>query len=94
VGTDCDRATWYLLFRLEQIKQERWEETVKCKLHQLDARYPQGVKHHQQTYWQIWMLLSTVPHLGKLQRRATNEEQGTQHQAYQQAAVPLLRRPF
>jgi len=36
------------------------------------------VKHHQQTYWQGWMLLSLVPCLGKLHLLATREEWGTQ----------------
>jgi len=64
-----------------------------CQLHQLLALQPQGVEKNQQTYWQVWTLLSPVPHLGKFHRHATREEQGTQdrrplvHQARQQTAV-------
>ena len=49
-----------------------------CQLHQLLALQPQGVENHQQTYWQVWMLLSPVPHLDKFHRLATREERGTQ----------------
>ena len=51
------------------------------------------MEKHQQTYWQVWTLLSPVPRLGKLHRLATREEWGTQdrrplvHQARQQGAV-------
>jgi len=34
------------------------------------------VEHHQQTYWQVWTPVSSVPRLGKLHRLATREERG------------------
>jgi len=34
------------------------------------------VENNQQTYWQVWTLLSPVPCLGKLHRLATREEGG------------------
>jgi len=64
-----------------------------CQLHQLLALQPQGVKNHQQTYWQVWTLLTRVPRLGKFHRLAIGEERSTQvkqlraHQARQQGAV-------
>jgi len=53
----------------------------------------QQTQGHQQTYWQVWTLLSQVPGLGKLHRLATRQKRGTQawgpqvHQADQQGAV-------
>jgi len=38
------------------------------------------VENHQQTYWQVWTLLSPVPRLSKLHRLATHEERGSQDQ--------------
>jgi len=32
------------------------------------------VENHQQTYWQVWTLLSPVPRLSKLHRFATHEK--------------------
>jgi len=32
------------------------------------------MENHQQTYWQVWTLLSPVPRPGKLHRHATREE--------------------
>jgi len=49
-----------------------------CQFHRLLALSPQGVENNQQTYWQVWTLLSPVPRLGKLHRLATREERGTQ----------------
>ena len=51
------------------------------------------MEYHQETYWQVWMLLLPVHRLGKLHRLATREERGTQdqgspiNQAHQQGAV-------
>jgi len=39
-----------------------------------------SLEHHQQTHWQVWVLLSPVPCIGKLRRLATCEERGTQDQ--------------
>ena len=64
-----------------------------CQLHRLLALQPQGVENNQQTYWQVWTLLSPVPRLGKFHHITTREERGTQdrrprvHQARQQTAV-------
>jgi len=64
-----------------------------CQLHRLLALQPQGIENSQQTNWQIWILLSPVPRLGKFYRLATREERDTQdrglrvHQARQQKAV-------
>jgi len=33
-----------------------------CQFHQLLALQPQGVDHHQSTYWQVWMLLLPMLH--------------------------------
>ena len=90
VGTASDRATSSLLSRLQQKKQERWEEAVNS----IDFSHsPQDVEHNQQTYWQVQTFLPPVPRLGKFHRLATRGERGTQdwrprvHQAYQQTAV-------
>jgi len=63
------------------------------QLNRLLALQPQGVENNQQTYWQVWTLLSPVPRFGKFHRLAIGEEQGTQdrrsrvHQAHQSTAV-------
>jgi len=36
-----------------------------CQLHRLLALQLQGMENNQQTYWQVWTLLSPVPLLGK-----------------------------
>ena len=70
-----------------------------CQLHRLLALQPQVVENNQQTYLQVWTLLSPVPGLGKFRRLATCEERGTQgqrprvHQARQQTAVRPMEEP-
>ena len=64
-----------------------------CQFHGLLALQPQGVEHQQQTNWQVWTLLFSVPRLSKLHRITTREERGTQYpksrifQVNHQAAV-------
>ena len=48
------------------------------QLHRLLALQPQGVENNQQTYWQVWTLLTRVPRLGKFHCLAVGEERGTQ----------------
>jgi len=73
VGTDSDRATSSLLSRLGQKKQEQWEAAVNS----IDFSHSSR-EAWRKTCWQVWTLLSPVPHLGKLHRLATCEERGTQ----------------
>ena len=56
-----------------------------CQLHWLLALQPQGMVNNQQTYWQVWTLLSPVPCLGKFHHLTTR--QPWVHQAHQQTAV-------
>jgi len=44
-----------------------------CQFHRLLALQPQEVEHHQQTYWQVLTLLSSVPRLSKLASQLVKE---------------------
>ena len=91
VGTASDRAASSRLSRLQQKKQEWWEEAVNSI--DLSHSSRKAWRTVNKLNWQVWTLLSPVPRLGKLHRLATREERGTQdrgpqvHQACQQGAV-------
>jgi len=67
--------------------------------HRLLALQPQGVEHHQQTYWQVQTLLPSVFRFSKFHRFTTLEERGIQdegtrvHKVRQQGGVQPMERP-
>jgi len=49
-----------------------------CQFYRILALQSQGVEHHQQTYWHVRTLASSVPYFSKLLRFTTRKERGTQ----------------